>query len=246
MSTFAGKVAIVTGGSRGIGRAIAERLGREGASVVVNYTKSAEKAQEVVQAIEVSGGQAVAVQADISAVADVRRLFELTEEKYGRLDILVNNAGTATFTPIAEVAEDEFDALFALNVKGAFFALQEAARRLADGGRIVNISSGVTIGGGPGASAYAGTKGALEQFTLAAAKELGPRGITVNTVSPGMTVTDLMHTVIPAERQQGAAQASPLGRLGQPDDIAEVVAFLVSDAGRWVTGQNIRANGGAS
>ena len=246
MATFTGKVAIVTGGSRGIGRAIAERLGRAGASVVVNYTKSAEKAQQVVQAIEASGGQAVALQADISVLADVRRLFELAQKKYGRLDILVNNAGTATFTPITEVSEAEFDALFSLNVKGAFFALQEAARRLADGGRIVNISSGVTIGGGPGASAYAGTKGALEQFTLAAAKELGPRGITVNTVSPGMTVTDLMHTVIPAERQQGAAQASPLGRLGQPDDIAEVVAFLVSDAGRWVTGQNIRANGGAS
>ena len=226
MGSLTGKVAIVTGGSRGIGRAIAERLGRDGASVVVNYTQSAEKAQEVVRAIEAGGGQAVAVQADISQMVGVWRLFAETQGKYGRLDVLVNNAGTATFAPMADVTEEDFDALFSLNVKGAFFAMQEAARRLADGGRIVNISSGITIGGGPGGSVYAGTKGALEQFTLAAAKELGPRGITVNTVSPGMTETDLMRTVIPAERQQGAAQASPLGRLGQPDDIAEVVAFL--------------------
>ena len=246
MRALTGKVAIVTGGSRGIGRAIAERLGREGASVVVNYTQSVEKAREVAQVIAASGGQALALQADISRVADIRRLFAETDKKFGRLDVLVNNAGTATFTPLADVTEENFNALFALNVKGAFFAMQEAARRLADGGRIVNISSGITLSGGAGGSVYGGTKGALEQFTLAAAKELGPRGITVNTVSPGMTVTDLMHSVIPAERQKGAASASPLGRLGQPDDIAEVVAFLVSDAGRWVTGQNIRANGGAS
>ena len=246
MAALTGKVAIVTGGSRGIGRAIAERLGRDGASVVVNYTQSAEKAQDVARAIEAGGGQAVALQADISRWPTCGGCSRRHSERYGRLDVLVNNAGTATFAPLADVTEEDFDALFALNVKGAFFAMQEAARRLADGGRIVNISSGITIGGGAGGSVYGGTKGALEQFTLAAAKELGPRGITVNTVSPGMTVTDLMHAVIPAERQQGAAQASPLGRLGQPDDIAEVVAFLVSDAGRWVTGQNVRANGGAS
>ena len=246
MAALTGKVAIVTGGSRGIGRAIAESLGRAGAHVVVNYTRSAEKAQEVVQVIEADGGQARAIQADLSVMADVRRLFAETQENFGRLDILVNNAGTATFAPIADVTEEDFDALFALNVKGAFFALQEAARRLADGGRVVNISSGVTIAGGPAVSVYAGTKAALEQFTLAAAKELGPRGITVNTVSPGGTVTDLMHSVIPKEAQDRMAQSSPLGRLGQPDDIADVVTFLVSDAGRWITGQNIRANGGAT
>ncbi len=245
MTTLNGKVAIVTGGSRGIGRAIAERLGRDGATVVVNYTQSADKAQEVVRAIEADGGQATAVQADISSIADVRRLFAQTQEAFGRLDILVNNAGTATFVPLADVTEADFDALFALNVKGAFFAMQEAARRLADGGRIVNISSGITMGGGPGGSVYGGTKGALEQFTMAAAKELGPRGITVNTVSPGATVTDLMLSVIPQERHQAIVESSTLGRLGQPEDIADVVAFVVSDAGRWITGQNLRANGGA-
>jgi 3-oxoacyl-[acyl-carrier protein] reductase len=240
-----GKVAIVTGGSRGIGRAIAERMGQEGATVVVNYTKSADRAQEVVQHIEASGGHAAAIQADMSILADVQQLFTETQEKFGRLDILVNNAGTATFTPIADVTEAEFDGLFALNVKGAFFAMQEAARRLADGGRIVNISSSITISGGPGTSVYAGTKGALEQFTMAAAKELGPRGITVNTVSPGGTETDLMYAVVPKAAQEHMVQASPLGRLGKPDDIADVVAFLCGDGGRWLTGQNIRANGGA-
>jgi 3-oxoacyl-[acyl-carrier protein] reductase len=245
MIALTGKVAIVTGGSRGIGRAIAERMGQEGATVVVNYTKSADRAQEVVQHIEASGGHAAAIQADMSILADVQQLFTETQEKFGRLDILVNNAGTATFTPIADVTEAEFDGLFALNVKGAFFAMQEAARRLADGGRIVNISSSITISGGPGTSVYAGTKGALEQFTMAAAKELGPRGITVNTVSPGGTETDLMYAVVPKAAQEHMVQASPLGRLGKPDDIADVVAFLCGDGGRWLTGQNIRANGGA-
>jgi len=246
METLKSKVAIVTGGSRGIGRAIAERVALEGASVVVNYATRADAAQEVVEAIESFGGEASAIQADMSQIADVQRLFEETQARFGRLDILVNNAGTAIFAPLGEITEADFDKLFALNVKGVLFALQEAAGRMADGGRIINISSGITISGVAGGAVYAGTKGALEQFTQVAAKELGPRGITVNTVSPGMVETDLMFAVIPAERQIGAAKASPLGRLGQPQDIADVVAFLCSEESRWLTGLNIRANGGVS
>jgi len=246
MSHVNGKVALVTGGARGIGRAIALKLAQNGASVVVNYARRADAAEEVVTAIQGDGGRAIAVGADLAQVAEVRHLFAKTIEHFGRLDILVNNAGTAIFAPLTEITEEDFDSLFALNVKGAVFALQEAARRMENDGRIINISSGITISGGPGGALYAGTKGALEQFTLAAAKELGPRGITVNTVSPGMVDTDLMHAVIPAEHQKSAVENSLFGRLGQPQDIADVVAFLASEEARWLTGLNIRANGGAS
>jgi len=243
--TLTGKVAIVTGASRGIGRAIAERLGSDGAVVVVNYAQNEHAAWEVVRAIEARGGQAAAMQADMSRVDAVRRLFAQAHRQFGRLDILLNNAGTARFAPLADVTEDEWDRQFALNAKGAFFAMQEAARVMADGGRIVNISSGVTQTGSASASVYAGTKAALEQFTLSAARELGPRGITVNTVSPGMTMTDLLALVVPPDAQAQIAQQAPLGRLGQPGDIADIVAFVVSEQARWLTGQNIRATGGA-
>lgn len=243
---LAGKVAIVTGGSRGIGRAIALRLARDGAAVAVNYARNVEAAREVVAAIENEGGTALAVPADLTDLNALRRLFDEAVTALGGLDILVNNAGTAAFTPLADVTDEEFDAQFALNVRAVFFCLQEAARRMRDGGRIVNISSGITILGGAGAAVYAGGKGAVEQFTLAAAKELGPRGITVNTVSPGMTRTDLLDQVVPPEAQAQMAQSAPLGRLGEPEDVADVVAFLCRPEGRWVTGQNIRANGGAA
>ncbi|MCW3061509.1 MAG: dehydrogenase/reductase [Capsulimonas sp.] len=243
---LAGKVAIVTGASRGIGRAIAERLAADGASVVVNYARNEDAARDVVEGITSRGGTAFAVQGNISLVTDVRKLFEVAKEKFGRLDILVNNAGDALFGPITETTEETFDMLFNLNVKGVYFAMQEAAKVMEQGGRIVNISSGVTILGVPQAALYGGTKGAVEQFAMAAARELGPRGITVNTVSPGMTETDLLKKVVPEEFRTDMSQTVPLGRLGQPDDIADVVGFLASDAGRWVTGQNIRATGGAS
>ncbi|BDI28951.1 3-ketoacyl-ACP reductase [Capsulimonas corticalis] len=243
---LAGKVAIVTGASRGIGRAIAERLAADGAAVVVNYARNEEAAREVVAGIAAKGGTAAAAKANISLVSDVRKLFAEAKEKFGRLDILVNNAGDALFGPITEMTEETFDMLFDLNVKGVFFAMQEAAKVMEPGARIVNISSGVTIVGVPQAGLYAGTKGAIEQFAMSAAKELGPRGITVNTVSPGMTETDLLRKVVPEEYRTDVSQSIPLGRLGQPEDIADVVAFLASDAGRWVTGQNIRATGGAS
>ena len=248
MAPLTGKIAIVTGGSRGIGRAIAERLAEDGASIVVNYAHGADKAKEVVSAIEAQGGQALAIQADISQVVEIRRLFQETIAHFGQLNILVNNAvRPGAFKPVAEVSEAEFDEQFALNTRGTFFALQEAALRMTEGGRIVNISTVGTVNSVPtGASVYTGSKAAVEQFTMALAKELGGRGITVNTVSPGITETEGFRTNAPPEMQAQAAQMSPLGRIGKPQDIADVIAFLVSDQARWLTGQNIRASGGAT
>ena len=237
-----GKIAIVTGASNGIGRAIAERLAQDGATVVVNYGKSADKGKVVVAGIVSRGGNAVAIQADMSQVADVRRLVQDTVTKFGRLDILVNNAGMFMYKPLVETTEEEFDRLFALNAKGPYFALQEAAKVIKEGGRIVNISTDGTHIGFAGATAYLGSKGALEQFTKGLAHELAPKGIAVNTVSPGYTVTDMLPTD-PTFRQIGE-QASPLKRLGTPKDIADVVAFVVSEEARWLTGQNIHAGGG--
>jgi 3-oxoacyl-[acyl-carrier protein] reductase len=245
MAPLTEKVAIVTGSSSGIGCAIAERLAKDGASVVVNYAHSADKAQEVVSNIFAEGGKALTVQADMSKVADIRHLFQETVDHFGHLDILVNNAGTSAFKPIAEASEDDFDTQFALNAKGTFFAMQEAARRMSIGGRIVNISTLGTVKSDPGAGIYTGSKAAVEQFTTATAQELGERGITINTVSPGATNTELFNNVAPPGVKDQAAQLSPLGRLGQPRDIADVVAFLVSEQARWITGQNIHASGGA-
>jgi 3-oxoacyl-[acyl-carrier protein] reductase len=243
MSSLKGKVAVVTGASRGIGRGIAERLAKDGATIVVNYTKSAGEAEKVVSGIKGQGGNAMAVQADVSKVEDIRRLFQETKKVYGRLDILVNNAGIFWAKPILETTEEEYDQMFAVNAKGQFFALQEAAKHMAEGGRIVNISTGGTKRAFPGISAYGGSKSALEFFTKVAAKELGPKHITVNTVSPGYTETDMLSD--PQFRTTGI-QASPLGRLGTPADIAKVVAFIVSDDGGWITGDTIQAGGGVA
>ena len=242
MDSLIEKVAIVTGASAGIGRAIAERLAQEGATVVVNYCKSADKAKQVVAGIEAKGGKAVAIQADMSKIADVRRVVRETVQRFGRLDILVNNAGMFTFKPLVETTEQEFDQIFSLNAKGPYFAMQEVAKVIADGGRIVNISTDGTHIGFAGATAYLGSKGALEQFTKGLAHELASKGITVNTVSPGYTDTAMM-PADPTFRQIGE-QASPLKRLGTPKDIADVVAFVVSEEARWLTGQNIHAGGG--
>jgi 3-oxoacyl-[acyl-carrier protein] reductase len=239
-----GKVAVVTGAARGIGRAIALRLAQDGAAVVVNYAGSAQQAQETVALIEQGAVHAVAVQADVSKVADVKRLFNACFEKFGRLDILVNNAGVMFTKPVVEVGEEEFDRLFAVNVKGAFFCCQEAAKRMADGGRIVNLSSSTTALMLPGYAAYVATKGAVEQFSHVLAKELGSRNITVNVVSPGPTDTELFGQGKTEEQKQVFARMAALGRLGQPQDIADVVALLAGEDARWITGQNIRANGG--
>lgn len=240
MASLSGKVAIVTGASNGIGRAVAERFAEDGAIVVVNHSKSAEKAQQVVIGIQAKGGKAVAFQADMSKVSEARRLVRETVKQFGRLDILVNNAGRFMPKPLAETTEEDFDQVIALNAKGPYFAMQEAALVLKDGGRIVNISTDGTHLSFPGATAYLGSKGALEQYTKGLAQELAPRKITVNTVSPGFTETGMMTD----QYRQVGIQLSPLKRLGTPKDIADVVAFIVSDEARWLTGQNIHAGGG--
>jgi 3-oxoacyl-[acyl-carrier protein] reductase len=242
MNSLTQKIAIVTGASGGIGHAIAERLAQEGATVVVNYGKSADKAKAVVAEIESKGGKALALQADMSQVADARRLIRDTVQRFGRLNILVNNAAISLNRPLVDTTEQEFDQIFALNTKGPYFAMQEAAKVIGDGGRIVNISTGGTHLGFPGATAYLGTKAALEQFTKGLAHELASKGVTVNTVSPGFTDTAMLWDSF----RETAAQMTPLGRLGKPGDIADVVAFIVSDQARWLTGQTIQAGGGVA
>jgi 3-oxoacyl-[acyl-carrier protein] reductase len=207
---------------------------------VVNYSKSGEKAQQAVTAIQAKGGKAVAFQADMSQVSESRRLVRETVKQFGRLDILVNNAGRFLPKPLMETTEEDFDHVMALNARGPYFAMQEAANVLKDGGRIVNISTEGTHLSFPGATAYLGSKAALEQFTKGLAQELAPRGITVNTVSPGFTETGMMTEPY---RQVGV-QLSPLKRLGLPKDIADVVAFVVSEEARWLTGQTLHAGGG--
>lgn len=241
--TLNGKIALVTGASRGIGRAIAERLARSGASVAVNYSSSAAEAQKVVAEIKAAGGNAIAIQADMGRMADVIRLFDQTIAHFGKLDILVNNAAILTIKPVSAITEEEFDRIFAINVKGVFFACQQAANRLADAGRIINLSSSTTARHLAGYGAYVATKGAVEQVTRSLSKELGPRGITVNAVSPGPTETELFVTGKTPELIDFFAKQSAFGRLGRPADIADVVAFLASDDSRWISGQNIRANG---
>jgi 3-oxoacyl-[acyl-carrier protein] reductase len=245
--TLAGKVAIVTGASRGIGRAIAWRLAKDAATVVVNYSRSADQAEELAAAIEEQGGRAISIRADVSRVSEIRRLFQETSSRCGHVDILVNNAAMSLYRSIIETTEEEFDRVFAVNARGPFFAMQEAARVLPDHGRIVNISSGATTVGFPFQSIYCGSKSALEQFTLVCANELGARGITVNAVLAGPTETDMLDGILEhsPEFKSMLVQRTPMGRIGQPPDIADVVAFLVSDDARWVTGQSIRVDGGA-
>jgi 3-oxoacyl-[acyl-carrier protein] reductase len=240
MASLSGKVAIVTGASNGIGRAIAERFAEDGAIVVVNHSKSPEKAQQVVISIQARGGKALAFQADMSRVSEARRLVRDTVAQFGRLDILVNNAGKFMPKSLAETTEEDFEQVMSLNAKGPYFAMQEAAQVLKEGGRIVNISTEGTHLSFPGATAYLGSKGALEQYTKGLAQELAPRGITVNTISPGFTETGMMTE----HYRQVGIQLSPLKRLGLPKDIADVVAFIVSEEARWLTGQNIHAGGG--
>lgn len=242
MSSLSGKVAIVTGSSRGIGRGIAERLGRDGANVVVTYAGSRDKAEAVVQTIESAGAKAIAIQVDVRKLEDVQSLFQQAIEQFGKVDILVNNAaGKNIFKPTAEVTEAEYNSIFDIT-RGVYFTLQQAAHHLADGGRIVSISTSGTAMVIPAGGAYSGCKAAIEQFSAALAKELGARGITVNTVSPGVTETDGL--VLEQEQVNQMIAQTPLGRLGQPADVANAIALLVSGDAHWITGQSIRVNGG--
>ncbi|MDF5728372.1 MAG: glucose 1-dehydrogenase [Rhizonema sp. PD38] len=244
MASLTGKVAIITGASRGIGRAIAQRLAQDGAAVAINYGQSAEAANELVRDIESKGGKALSVQADISQVADIRHLFQETINKLGQLDILVNNAGIARGGAIVEVTEEDFDSMFAVNVRGVLFALQEAARHMKNNGRIITISSSTSVYPSPGIAVYAASKAAPKLFTEILAQEIGERGITVNSVLPGPTSPGMFDN-LPQERREEAAASSPIGRIGQAQDIADVVAFLASEEARWITGQHIVVNGGA-
>lgn len=239
---LSGRVALVTGGSRGIGRAITERLARDGAHVAFTYVSNEAAAQEVASGIERAGGRAIPLRADMRELAQVRSMFDQVLQRFGRLDLLVNNAaGTNIFKPTALLSPEEYDSMF-LITRGVYFALQEAAKRLADGGRIVNISTGGVAMPMAAGGAYIASKAAIEHFSAALAKELGPRGITVNTVRPGVTETDGL--VLDAGSIAYLVQQTPMGRLGKPADIAAAVALLVSDDAHWVTGQHVAASGG--
>jgi 3-oxoacyl-[acyl-carrier protein] reductase len=242
MTSLTGKVAIVTGSSRGIGRAIAYRLGQEGANVVVTYVGNRAKAEDVVSSIKANGSNAIALQVDMRNLANIRNLFQQTLQQFGKLDILINNAaGKNIFKPTTEMTEDEYNGMFDIT-KGVFFALQEAAKHMANNGRIVSLSTSGTAMSIPTGGAYAGSKAAIEQFSMGLAKEIGSRGITVNTISPGVTETDGL--VLSQEQVDQLIAQTPLERLGKPDDVANAVVMLVSDNAHWITGQCIRANGG--
>jgi len=238
--TLEGKAALVTGGSRGIGRAIVERLAADGATLVINYARNKTQAQELVNSITAGGGKATAILADVSKPAEVQRLFNEAEIAVGQLDIVVANAGVHIARPLIENSEAEYDYIFDINTKGVFVTLQEAARRLRDGGRIIVVSTGGTKMHFANMSLYLGSKGAVEQFARSLALELGPRHVTVNVLSPGFTDTDML----PDQYREYGASLSPFHRIGTPQDVADVSAFLASDASRWVTGQNIQAGGG--
>jgi 3-oxoacyl-[acyl-carrier protein] reductase len=236
-----GKRAVVVGGSRGIGRAVVEALAAAGAHVAFSYVRDEGAAASVTDAVRTAGGVAMAVRADSTRLPEVVALFDAVA-RFGAPDIVVNVAGIARFGPIAHLSDADLEAQLDLNTRGAFYVLREAARRVADGGRVVQISTGGTSSPSAGAGTYLATKAAAEHFALALSKELGPRGVTVNIVSPGVTETDGL--VMPPAAVAHLVGQTPLGRLGQPRDIADAITFLASDAGRWVTGHNLRVTGG--
>jgi len=242
-----GKVAIVTGASKGIGAAIAKQLAAEGATVVVNYSSSKANGEKVVKEITALGGKAIAVQANLSKREEIERLFAKSKEAFGRLDILVNNAGTYEFLPLDKVTEEHFHEHFNLNVLGLLFTSQAAAKQFdASGGSIINISSIVSTLAVPESAVYSGTKGAVDAITRSLASELGPRGIRVNAIRPGMVETEGTHSAGITEsdiRKQVEAQ-TPLRRIGQPQDIAGIAVFLASDDSSWITGETFVISGG--
>ncbi|MFS0871566.1 SDR family oxidoreductase [Paenibacillus xylanilyticus] len=244
MKKLSGKVAIVTGSSRGIGRSIAEQLAELGADVVINYANSPDKAEQVAEIARQKGVRAITIQADLARKNEVERLFSETINQLGKVDILINNAGIMKTTLLAEVTEEEFDEQFAINVKGTFFACQQALKYMEDKGRIVNFSTSVNGQMFPGYSVYAGTKGAVEQITRQLAKEFGSKQITINAVAPGPVNTELFAVGKTEQQLEGLRKMNAFGRLGEPEDIASVISFLVSPESQWVTGQTMRVNGG--
>ncbi|MBB5415382.1 3-oxoacyl-[acyl-carrier protein] reductase [Paraburkholderia atlantica] len=247
MSKLTGKVAVVTGASKGIGAAIAKALAAQGASVVVNYASSRAGADKVVADITAAGGKAVAVGGDVSKAADAKGIIDSAIETYGRLDVLVNNSGVYEFATLEEITEAHFHKHFDVNVLGLLLVTQAAAKHLGEGGSIVNVSSVVTRITPATTAVYTATKGAVDAITGVLAKELGPRKIRVNSVNPGVVETEGAHTagVMGSEFETWAISTTPLGRIGQPDDIADVVTFLASDDARWLTGESLIASGGS-
>lgn len=241
MGKFSGKVAVVTGGNRGIGRAIVERLAQDGATVVFSYNSNPKDANEAVAAVEKAGGKAVAVQANVAKLADVKKLFE-EADKVGPVNFLVNNAGVPSGGMLETITEEEFDRVMNVNVKGVLFCTQEAVKRMKSGGRVVNITSSSHHFPSPGVSLYTMSKTAPRAFTACWAKELGGRGITVNGVSPGATVPGMFDNAPPAIKEM-AEKGSPFGRLGRADEMAGVVSFLCSEDASWISGEHILVNG---
>jgi 3-oxoacyl-[acyl-carrier protein] reductase len=246
MKKLSGKVAVVTGASKGIGAAIAKALAGEGASVVVNYSSSRSGADAVVADIAKAGGKAVAVQGDVSKAAEAKAVVDAAVRHYGRLDILVNNSGVYEFLPIQEITEEHFHRHFNTNVLGLLLTTQAAVKHLGEGASIINIGSLVTRVTPPASAVYSGTKGAVEAITGVLAKELGPRRIRVNAINPGIVETDgtVAGGFIGSDFEKALIAQTPLGRTGQPDDIADIAVFLASDASRWLTGEHIVASGG--
>jgi 3-oxoacyl-[acyl-carrier protein] reductase len=246
MSKLAGKVAVVTGASKGIGAAIAKSLAAEGASVVVNYASSKSGARSVVDSINEAGGKAVAVAGDVSKSEEAQGIIDAAIKNYGRLDILVNNSGVYEFSPIEAVTEEKFHRMFNINVLGLLLTTQAALKHISEGGSIINIGSVVSRITPPTSSIYTGTKGAVDAITGVLARELGPKKIRVNAINPGLVETEGTHSggLINTEWETSTVAQTPLGRLGQPEDVAKVAVFLASDDSAWLTGEQILTGGG--
>ena len=246
MSKLSGKVAVVTGASKGIGAAIAKAFAAEGASVVVNYASSRADAEVVVETIATAGGKAVAVQGDVTRVADAKRIVDAAITNYGRLDVVVNNSGVYEFAPVEQITEEQFHRQFNINVLGLLLITQAAIPHLGEGSSIINIGSGVTRITPPFSAVYSGTKGAVDAITGVFAREFGAKKIRVNSLNPGMVETEGAHTAgfIGSDLQKQLEATTPLGRIGQPQDIASVAVFLASDDSAWLTGEQLLASGG--
>lgn len=240
-----GKVALVTGAGRGLGRIIALRLAEEGADLVIHYSASRQGADEVVREVQAKGGKAIAVQADIAQRSDVQRMFEQVDQAFDRVDIVVNSAGVSNGTPLAELRDEDIEFLIGINLRGPLYVTSEASKRMPEGGRVVNIASSLAEFPLPGASLYAGTKAAMKAFTETWAKELGTKGITVNTVTPGATSPGMMETA-PDGFREFFEKASPFGRIGRAEEVAAVIAFLCSPEASWVSGTHVLVNGAAN